>query len=261
MKKFLSLALALLTAFAFTACGGKNTTAEPEGTQEAAEAESEAKTEESEKEEEPEESAPETSTDTDISSAIDASSTSDTDPVPLGQWAKTARYATEDETYHTVYVRVTKVTTSTDDAEYVQSAIDQHNENSYEFSQIDSAALELPDDVELCVLDYEVFIPEEFPSPEYGLTEPTMMFSESNIGGGGIPAADGASTYIGLGTNNEDLATQADATYQPGSTYSFRNLYTMVKGYQDYVFEITSYPDGTQETSADVMYYAYFANK
>ena len=94
MKKFLSLMLAQLTVFAFTACGGSNTAAESEENQEAAEAETEDKTEESKKEEEPEETAPETSADIDISSAIDASTTSDTEPIPLGQWGKTARYAT-----------------------------------------------------------------------------------------------------------------------------------------------------------------------
>lgn len=206
-------------------------------------------------------SAPEGGSAVDVSSAVDASTTTDTNAVPLGQWAKTARYATEDKTYHTVYVRVTKVTTSSDDADYVQGAVDLHNANSSDFKQIDLSALELPSDVELCVLDYEVYVPAEFPGPDYGIVEPSMSFSQSNIGGGGIPSADGTSTYIGLGSNTEELATEKDPTYQPGNTYAFRSLFTMVKGYTDYVFEFTSYPDGTVETSADVMYHAYFANK
>lgn len=197
----------------------------------------------------------------DLSSAVDAAATSDTQPVPLGQWAKTARYATEDKTYHTVYVRVTKVTTNTQDAAYIQSAVEQHNANSSDFMQIDVSEMKLPSDVELCVLDYEVYVPADFPGPDYGIVEPTMSFSQSNIGGGGIPSADGTSTYVGLGSNTEELATQEDPTYQPGHTYAFRSLFTMVKGYTDYVLEFTSYPDGTKETSADVMYHAYFANK
>ncbi len=258
MKKHFALMLALLMAVSFTACSAGGTQSEPAASQDgASEAEDTAEKTTTEAE------APETESvsDADLSSAIDASTTTDTDAVPLGQWAKTARYATEDETYHTIYVRITKVTTATDDADYVQSAIDLHNENSSEFSKIDTSSLELPDDVELCVVDYEVSIPEEFPAPDYGLTEPTISFSQSNIGGGGIPSADGTSTYIGLGSNTEDLTTKAEASYYPGNTYSFSSLFTMVKGYGDYVFEFTSYPDGTQETSADVMYYAYFGNK
>ena len=196
-----------------------------------------------------------------IASAADATATSDTQPVPLGQWAKTARYATEDKTYHTVYVRVNRVTTSTADAAYIQSAVALHNASSSDFMQIDVNEMELPDDVELCVVDYEVYVPADFPAPDYGIVEPTMSFSQSNIGGGGIPSADGTSTYVGLGSNTEELAMEEDPTYQPGNTYAFRSLFTMVKGYTDYVLEFTSYPDGTKETSADVMYHAYFANK
>ena len=56
---------------------------------------------------------------------------------------------------------------------------------------------------------------------------------------------------------------EPDKTYDPGNTYSFRTLFTMVKGYEDYVFEMTSYPDGTlsDQTSGDNLYYVYFANK
>ena len=84
------------------------------------------------------------------------------------------------------------------------------------------------------------------------------------MGGGGIPSADGTSTYIGLGTNNIDLdVNPSDTRYEPGNTYAFRTLFTMVKGYENYVFELSSYPDGTHsdDTSGDNLYYAYFANK
>lgn len=83
------------------------------------------------------------------------------------------------------------------------------------------------------------------------------------IGGGGIPAPDGT-TYIGLGSNNTELLTaenNSDTVFEPGGTYEFKDLYTMVKGYKDYVFDVTSYPDGTTDTSADVMYTAYFASR
>lgn len=259
-KKVLAMLLTLMLAFSLTACGGDTQEEEPAETEETTAEPEEEETQE--EEEEPEESEPAGTGEADISSAVDSTTTTDTEPVPLGQWTNIADYATEDEAYHTVYVRVNQVTTSTDDAEYVQSAVNLHNESSSDFMQIDLASVEIPDDVEWCVLDYEVYVPAEFPGPEYGITEPSMDFSETNVGGGGFPAGDG-STYIGLGTNNTDLATVADPSYQPGNTYSFRTLFTMVKGYQDYVFELTAYPDGTTSdtTSADIMYYVYFANK
>ncbi|MDD4851413.1 MAG: hypothetical protein PHO10_12055, partial [Gemmiger sp.] len=142
-----------------------------------------------------------------------------------------------------------------------QAAIDLHNASSYDFQQIDLSQTKLPEDVELCVLDYEVFVPAEFPGQDYGINEPSMRFAQSNIGGGGIPTADGTSTYIGLGGNTEKLALEKDGTYQPGNTYPMRSVYTMVKGYTGYVFDFTSYPDGTEDVSAADMYYAYFGNQ
>ena len=201
----------------------------------------------------------------DISSAIDGSTATEESPIPLGQWAAIADYSAEDETYHNVYVRVTKVTTSTEDASYVQNAVDQNNANgSYYQIDLSSEDYQVPSDVEWCVLDYEVYVPGDYPSPEYGITEPTMNFSENNIGGGGIPSADGTSVYLALGTNNFDLQNNpSDMRFSVGNTYSFQILFTMVKGYENYLFELSSYPDGTHSdnTSADIMYYAYFANK
>ena len=197
----------------------------------------------------------------DITDFIDAAATSEDNVAKLNQWVKTARYATEDKTYHTVYVRITKVTTQTNDSAYVQSAIDLHNTNSYDFQQIDTSTLELPSDIELCILDYEVFVPADFPSADYGIVEPNISFSQSNIGGGGFPSADGTSTYIGLGAYTEDLSTEKDPEYQPGNTYKLRGLYTMVKDYENYVLNFTTYPEGTVDTSADIMYDVYFSRK
>lgn len=273
VKTWAALALVLMLAFATVACAADDVASDTDPTLPPAEATAEPEaqatdvpetTDAPEATEAPADTAaPEQPQpgDADVSGAVDASATTETSAVPLGQWAKTARYATEDKTYHTVYVRLTKVTTASQDEAYVQSAIELHNSCSSDFRQIDVSAFNLPDDVELCVLDYEVFVPAEFPAPDYGIVEPSLDFSESNIGGGGIPAADGSSVYIGLGSNTQDLQLSEDATYYPGNTYAFRCLFTMVKGYTDYVFELTSYPDGTTETSADVMYYAYFANK
>lgn len=265
MKKGLVMALLLTAALSMTACvpfGNRvPDRPAPEAEEEVVPDETE---EEAEKEEEKE--TPAANGDTKdlaeiASQAVDASATTDADPVPMGQWAEMAIYATEDSAYHTVYVRMTDVTTQTEDGAKIQEMVDLHNSVSYDFQQIDLSQTELPSDVELCVVEYEIAIPVDFPAPEYGISDPSLMISESNIGGGGIPSADGTSTYIGMGSNNEDLAMEEDPVFEPGNVYSFRNLFTMVKGYGDYVFQITSYPDGTSDTSADLLYTANFASK
>lgn len=136
-----------------------------------------------------------------------------------------------------------------------------NNENSYDWGQIDlsSETYQTPDDVEWCMLEYEVYIPEDFPSSfdDGGIVSPEQSFSVYNIGGGGIPSSDGLSTYIGL-TSTLDLESYAtDATFTIGNTYTFKMLYRMVTGYQDYVFKLSSYPDGTSDYSSG--YDAYFA--
>lgn len=271
MKKVATLILTLMMAFALVACGGKKE--EPAAVETPA-TETEVVSEEVEEtvvetvaeettEAVEETTAEEQATDTaapaasaDVADAIKGQETSDTAPAALNQWVETARYATEDKTYHTCYVRVNKVTPQEEDPEYLNSVIEQHNKVSYDFQQINLEDIELPSDVELCVLDYEVYVPENFPAPEYGMVEPNMSFSVSKVGGGGIPSADGTSVYIGMGSM-EDLNLEEDPKYFPGNTYSFRGVFTMVKGFEDYVFYYTTYPDGTEETSSDIMYYGY----
>ena len=248
-KKVLPAALLALTlGFSLTACSGadsadSSSSVQPQSSSSGEEASSESTSEtsaESEPEEtpepevteEPEEtsdvsaaSEPSSSQGTegsaDISSAVEGNSSTEEAPIAVGQWATIADYSAEDETYHNVYVRVTKVTTSSADAAYVQEAVDQSNANgSYYQVDLTSEDYQVPEDVEWCVLDYEVFVPENYPSPEYGITEPTMNFSETNVGGGGIPSADGTSTYIGLGTNNIDLQNNpSDIKFSVGKRF------------------------------------------
>ncbi len=293
-KLFLAVLLCLALIFSLTACGssGSDTSSESSQSESVSETseESEAiseseveeeieETEETEEVEETSESsevtetseASETSSSAsgsgdDISDAIDGSTTSEESAIPFGKWAAVTCYSTADSTYHTVYVRMTKITAYSEDEAYVQEAIDLNNENSYDWGQIDlsSEDYQVPDDVDWYLLDYEVYLPEDFPTTEYGVYLSSMYFSESNIGGGGIPSNDGVTSYIGLGSNNIDLEVYSDdEEFMPGNTYAFKTLFTMVIGYQDYVFEMNTYYDGTtsDDMSVDTMYYVYFANQ
>lgn len=187
----------------------------------------------------------------DIKGAIEASATSDTNAANIGQWVKTARYSATDNTYHTVYVRVVSVKTESDDVDYINKTIKENNDNN-EYRQIDRKELKVPSDCELAIMEYEVYVPSDYPTQDWGITKPDMSFTAGNIGGGGIPSADGTSTYIGLGSLM-DLTTEesanSDFKYQVGNTYRFKELFEMVKGYKDYVFHASTYPEGTKETS------------
>lgn len=191
-----------------------------------------------------------------VSDAIDSKQTTNTSPAPLNKWVKTTRYATEDRTYHTVYVRINKVTTMSENANYVNQAIQQNNQ--FSSRKIDVNQLKLPADVELCVFDYEVMVPKNFPAPEYGMIEPDINFSAKNITGGGIPSVDGTHTYIGMGSVTKMKVRDTDAKYYPGNTYKMRGCFSMVKGFKDYVFESVSYEEG-QETKVETMFKGYLS--
>lgn len=191
-------------------------------------------------------------------SAIEPSETSEENLAPIGQWIKTTIYCPTDKVYHTIYTRITKVVSKTDDADYVNKAIELNNSVGSDFYKIDESELKIPDDCELCVMEYEVYVPEDFPSDEWGIISPDVNYSASNKGGGGIPSADGASTYIGMGGTTE-LLTQKKNEYFVGNTYKYVNLFLMVKGYKDYKFTFSSYPEGTTSDSSDDSVTAYLS--
>ncbi|MCC8142359.1 MAG: hypothetical protein LIO56_07515 [Lachnospiraceae bacterium] len=195
----------------------------------------------------------------DITDARIGSETSETDPVPLGTWVETALYSPQDETYHTVYVRVTNVTTQSQDAEYVDYAIAANNGFGDESDRIDPADFEIPEDGELVVLDYEVYVPADFPSPTYGMTEPKLLFTVRNLSENGFRSPDGSEIYAGMGATENLLVREAGETYEPDKTYGERCIYVMIKDYTDYVAVYFTYPVGTlsDETSEDNMYTVY----
>lgn len=180
----------------------------------------------------------------DVKDAVEGKSTSDENPAKMNQWVKTAIYSATDKVYHTIYTRVTKVTTQSKDSAYIDDAIKLNNDLST-YRKIDVSKIKVPSDAELCVMEYEVMVPSDYPKNDWGITKPDISYSTANIGGGGIPSADGTTTYIGMGSMTS-LETEKDAKYDVGNTYKFRELYIMVKGYENYVFKFSEIPAGTK---------------
>lgn len=255
--------LAAVTCFAsaLTACGnsGEGSVSESQSESETEAATEEETTEAAEEEtteaETDEESATEAETEAaaasdeepdygDIEISMEGTEATEENPVKFNEWTTAGSYSTVDSGYHDVAVRFTKVTTSTDDKKYVDDAIALNNKYSSDFRQIDVSQLKVPSDCELCVVDYEVYIPANFPTSDIGVTAPHFSPSVINTDGAGFPSADGTSSYIGLSTTY-DLTMEEDTDYQQGNTYSFRALYIMVKGYDKIGFKITASAAGS----------------
>lgn len=199
-------------------------------------------------------------TETSTGDNVDAAQSSVENPVPLNTWAGISKYSAKADGYYTVNVRVTGVVT---DAAQIQAMVDEHNKFASEWEVLDltSEDLQLPSDVQWCAVTYEVRIPEDFPSESWGISSPEITWDSETSTGGGIPSADGTTSYIGLGMAYDQLYTaecNSDTTYLPGNTYVMANLYPMVKGYTDYVFR-TNYVLAGQDIDNGGSVDAFFA--
>lgn len=244
MKKKLIVVAVLAMALTVGACGSKKEAEKASSPEKkVTQAEKKEDTKDEKKADTKKESA------ADISDAVNMEDSSAT-PVEVNRWMKTTLYSGEDKLYHTVYVRVTKVTTASEDAAYVDESIETHNSFEEGYKKVDVNELNLPADVELSVIDYEVMIPKEFPASEYGMSRPNISLSAKATSGGGVPSADGTSTYLGMGTVDYLNVRAMDTKYEPGNTYPMRGYFAMVKGFTDYNFNAISYPDGQSTETA-----------
>ncbi len=200
----------------------------------------------------------------DVSNAVDFTEAQDPNkPLPFGTYMKANIYSTEDRKYHPVYVKLNKITSESEDAAHVQKALDENNAEGYDFDAVTKEALNLPDDLEINVIDYEVAVPKEFPVSEHGgVTGINISFSARSIEGGGVPTGDGGASYIGLGVAEKLLSPgDREKTFMPGNTYQLRAYFVMVKGFKDYLIEAKTYPEGSDGTEFEDMKTVYFAIK
>lgn len=264
MKKFLVLCLSSIVFMGvLVGCGSDNTASKGEDEKQsktvndtekqASEDVSADKNEEKEDEEKADEENKEKPAD--VANAVDYTQALDPKkPVPLGTYMKLAISSVEDNKHHTVYAKLNKITSESEDAGYVKKVIDEHNAEAAEFNPINKEEMKLPDDIELNVLDYEVVIPKEFPAPKDGIpfSGLNIDFSAVNIDGGGIPNNDGGMVYLSLGTG-ETLYGKGDGdvlkSYKPGDTVKLRGYFPMTKGFDKYVIRVSTFPDGSDGSS------------
>ncbi|MDD3243210.1 MAG: hypothetical protein PHD32_05735 [Eubacteriales bacterium] len=161
-------------------------------------------------------------------------------PAAIGQWVETKRYSAQDSAYHTVYFRIREVRRASGDPA-VQQAIDDYNQADHisTFQEIENA------DLEYCMVEYEVYFPEDFPQADYGITSVDINFSVGSPSGGGIKA--NGMSYIGL-SSVYDISDSLDInTFYAGNTYTQgKAIFAMVKGVSDYVFETYYFENDTK---------------
>ncbi|MGN1168123.1 MAG: hypothetical protein ACI4S2_17040 [Lachnospiraceae bacterium] len=219
MKKLLSLILAFLMMFTLTSC--VDTKAEQTDSSYTVAKKSASK--KKEKKDNLDDSSP----------AQQAVSSSLSSPALSGNWLESRRYSAIDDEYHTVYLRITEIVRNSPE---VQSVIDAYNEAEHanSFQPLEQ------DDLEYCLLKYEVMFPENFPQSESGILFADMDFK--------IRTPDGEDYKI-IGDTPLNLSAVYDISDPllcdelfAGDTFSNGvAVFIMQKGFSNYIIENNYY--------------------
>lgn len=174
----------------------------------------------------------------DIAAIVPLTDTTPENPAAVGEWVETKAYSPVDKQYHTVYFRITDIIRNSESDE-VQTAIDQYNAEDHVvvFDPLES------DDLEYCLLKYEVAYPSDFPEREFGISTPSIEFTTASPDGGGIEyngmAYIGLSIVHNIGVEPEDF--HSGEIFTGGQA-----VFAMVNGPADYIIKSTYYENDTE---------------
>lgn len=147
--------------------------------------------------------------------------------VSKGEWAKYLVKDYNTEKCFTAEMCVTKVTTASDDKNYVSKIINDYNDNR----DINVMTLQgSPEGTEFVVVNVKIRIPEdEDVQNYYGIPSPFMMSIENP------PDVKCFSTSVGF--HGKDFVA-----HKAGDSFNARLVYKMIKGYDDYCIKISYNP-------------------
>ncbi|HZK34454.1 MAG TPA: hypothetical protein VFD33_04010 [Bacillota bacterium] len=165
-------------------------------------------------------------------------------PAKIGDWLETMRYSAVGREDHTVYYRITNIIRYNDQ---VQTALDAWNDADHlrVFDPLEA------DELEYCMIEYEVYYPEDFPQEDWGISSVDIGFSVVSPTGGGIEANGMA--YIGL-SSVYDISDKPEINeFYAGQTFTDgRAVFIMVEDVADYVVETSYFPDDSERVSTYV---------
>lgn len=186
-------------------------------------------------------SEPSTDSKKDTTSSIKpVGQTSIEDPAPLNEWLETKRYSPVDDSYHTVYYRITDIIRGSQSDE-VQAYVDTYNAEDHLST---FKAIEDPN-LEYCLLKYEVEFPADFPQADYGITSVNLDFSITTEEGGGIDV--NGTSYIGLSSVYDTTKKPDLNEFYAGQTFTKGEaVFAMVKDFSDYVIKTDYRIDDTK---------------
>lgn len=132
-------------------------------------------------------------------------------PAAIGEWLETVIYFSDDDTYETIYYRITSVDTND---ETVQASVDAYNTADSSYYTIDAISGDYSDELHYVTITYEIYVPTSTSAGD-GFLTPDLSLILLGVDGGALEA--NGYTYQGL--SGTDITVDAPAYIYPGETY------------------------------------------
>lgn len=148
-------------------------------------------------------------------------------PLELNKWGSAYKYSAKDKQYHEVGIKITNILRG----EEVNDVVANYNEEDHEIRFINNN-----NELEYCMIEYDILIPDDFETPEYGINAKVDM----NIKGTDNKIIDiNGKHYFGLSTVRD--ISGADNNIKSGNIGHSRAIFQMVRDYHDYIIIIGAY--------------------
>lgn len=162
------------------------------------------------------------------------SDTSEDNPAPVGNWVS---YSVRDYSKDTLFkaeARVSKITTESDNKDYVNTAIDKYN-SEHSFSQIDRSSSDSK--CEFVVADLDIRIPQSESVTGYKGVPAPLSYSIKKPSGVSYETTSGEKViFVTSVCSIEDDSIVVSS----GDVVHTQIIYSMVKGFKNYSIELTS---------------------
>lgn len=150
-------------------------------------------------------------------------------PAKIGEWIETLRYSSIDGAYHKAYFRIKDILRNNDEVKEILEEYNSAEHNTY-FKDIEDK------DIEYCIIKYELYFPEDFPTESFGIGSVNIDFSVTTSDGDDIQVEEKKYTNLNcvfdITTAPELDKINAGQTFKDGMA-----VFSMVKDYDDYILK------------------------
>lgn len=172
----------------------------------------------------------------------------------FGRWIATTVYSSITGKYEPVFIRLNKIYFGHESTTRLAKLIEINNSylgRKYSLSSL----VGQEKDIEINLLDYEIYIPKDFPIGSEEMTVPDIYLRTRTFDFEAVESKDKTKIYLDL-TGVVNILKYKHETYKDirGQVYQKFCFYPMVEGFRDYGFEVSSLPARSMLGRGEVLY-------